>query len=182
MLRAALPLTHDKPKKQKELDDLFIVNAYVPNSGEGLKRLEYRVNGWDAAFAAHVRSLAALGKPVVVCGDLNCAHEEIDIHDAKRNARSAGFTREERDSFGARLLGDGDDGLALVDTFRKMYAHTRAYTYYGHRTPNARRDEKGWRLDYFLTSQELKVHDAYVLKDVVGSDHVPLGLVLLRKK
>jgi exonuclease III len=169
----------------------------VPNSGEGLKRLEYRVGGWDVAFAAHVRGLAARGKPVVVAGDLNVAHAEIDIHDPVRNARSPGFTREERDSFGTRLLGgDGDggdgggdggnkgEGLGLVDSFRAMYPKTRAYTYYGHRTPNARRDEKGWRLDYFLVDTTIapRVHDAFVLKEVAGSDHVPLGVVLLRKK
>ncbi|WIA12732.1 hypothetical protein OEZ85_006370 [Tetradesmus obliquus] len=160
-----------------ELSDLWLVNAYVPNSGEGLKRLDYRVGEWDKAFAHFLKELqqGPGGKPVVLTGDLNCAHCEIDIHNPKGNLRSAGFTQEERDSFGQQVLGHA----GLVDSFRQQHPGVVGYTYYSYRF-NARASNRGWRLDYFLVSSDLadKVHDSYILKEITGSDHVPLGLVL----
>eukprot|EP00878_Enallax_costatus_P035708 GHUV01039909.1.p1 GENE.GHUV01039909.1~~GHUV01039909.1.p1 ORF type:complete len:259 (+),score=66.25 GHUV01039909.1:72-848(+) len=158
-----------------ELPELWLVNVYVPNSSEGLKRLDYRTQKWDIALADYIRGLQAKGKPVVVTGDMNCAHQEIDIHDPKSNLRSAGFTQEERDSFGANLLGRA----GLVDTWRAQHPGIVGYTYYSYRF-NMRDKGKGWRLDYFLVSSDLadKVHDSYILKDVRGSDHAPLGIVI----
>ncbi|KAG2442710.1 hypothetical protein HXX76_002793 [Chlamydomonas incerta] len=179
-----------------ELEGLFLVNVYVPNSGEGLKRLDYRVGRWDGAFAAFLRGLQARGKPVVVTGDLNCAHKEIDIHSPKTNLRSAGFTVEERESFGRLLLGEA----GLADTFRRLYPDTVAYTYFTRRF-NCREKNKGWRLDYFLTSESMMppeaqqeanegeglkagawaVYDTWIMQDVYGSDHLPLGLTCVKK-
>lgn len=159
-----------------EFPDFFLVNVYVPNSGEGLRRLEYRVGpgGWDAALVAHLADLRAR-KPVVVTGDLNCAHQEIDIHSPKTNLRSAGFTQEERDSFASRLLCEA----CLADTFRRQHPGVAAYTYFTYKF-NCRAKGKGWRLDYFLVSESLmeRVHDSFLLPDVLGSDHVPIGLTL----
>eukprot|EP00775_Hariotina_reticulata_P012593 gene12594-12725_t len=160
-----------------ELPELWLVNVYVPNSGEGLKRLDYRTQQWDKAFADYVKDLQSQ-KPVVVAGDFNCAHKEIDIHNPKGNLRSAGFTQEERDSFSAGLLGD----VGLVDSWRQQHPGVVGYTYYSYRF-NMREKGKGWRLDYFLVSADLaeRVHDSYILKDVVGSDHVPLGVVIRKQ-
>ncbi|GBF99865.1 hypothetical protein Rsub_12505 [Raphidocelis subcapitata] len=159
-----------------ELPSCFVVNAYVPNSGEGLKRLAYRTGQWDVAFSDYVKGLEARGKPVIVAGDLNCAHHPIDIHNPKGNLRSAGFTQEERDSFGEKLVAPGGP---LVDTFRAQHPNVVGYTYYSYRT-NGRAKNAGWRLDYLLVSQSLapRVHDAFILRDVLGSDHVPLGVVI----
>ncbi|KAL4436574.1 hypothetical protein ABPG75_003713 [Micractinium tetrahymenae] len=156
-----------------EFPDFFLVNCYVPNSGEGLKRLDYRVNQWDKEFAAYLKGLEAR-KPVVLTGDLNVAPTELDIHNPKGNLKSAGFTPEERASFQANLLGAG-----FVDCFRAQYPGAVAYTYWGYRF-NARANNKGWRLDHFLVSSALapRVHDCYHLPHVMGSDHCPLGLVL----
>ncbi|KAG2450155.1 hypothetical protein HYH02_000257 [Chlamydomonas schloesseri] len=187
-----------------ELEGVFVVNVYVPNSGEGLKRLDYRVGRWDGAFAAFLRGLQARGKPVVVTGDLNCAHKEIDIHAPKTNLKSAGFTPEERESFGRLLLGEA----GLADTFRRLYPDTVAYTYFTRRF-NCREKNKGWRLDYFLTSESMMppeaqegstaaqeeaagaakaepasawtVYDTWIMQDVYGSDHLPLGLTCVKK-
>ncbi|KXZ56520.1 hypothetical protein GPECTOR_1g467 [Gonium pectorale] len=176
-----------------ELPDLFVVCAYVPNSGEGLKRLDYRIKRWDGAFAAYITGLEARGKPVVLTGDLNCAHKEIDIHAPKTNLKSAGFTPEERESFSRLLLGE----VGLVDTFRTLFPDTVAYTYFTKRF-NCREKNKGWRLDYFLTSSTMmpeaaapqrkapappskwRVYDSWILQDVYGPDHLPLGLTLVR--
>ncbi|GLI69142.1 hypothetical protein VaNZ11_013699 [Volvox africanus] len=191
-----------------ELRSVFVVSVYVPNSGEGLKRLDYRINRWDGAFAKYIKGLEARGKPVIVTGDLNCAHHEIDIHAPKTNLRSAGFTVEERESFGRLLLGE----VGLVDTFRVLFPGTVAYTYFTRRF-NCRAQNKGWRLDYFLTSGALmpsataaaageeavddadtkekekaapptptpwRVYDSWILQDVYGSDHLPLGLTLIQ--
>ncbi|EIE20819.1 hypothetical protein COCSUDRAFT_18358, partial [Coccomyxa subellipsoidea C-169] len=158
-----------------EYPSFYVVNVYVPNSGEGLKRLEYRVGSWDVAFADYLAGLGAK-KPVILTGDLNCAHQEIDIHDPKRNLKSAGFTEEERKSFSAQLLQRG-----FKDTFREKYPDVVGYTYWNYRT-GARVRNRGWRLDYFLVSEALaeRVHDIFHLPDVQGSDHCPVGLVLHR--
>ncbi|GAB4821207.1 hypothetical protein N2152v2_008253 [Parachlorella kessleri] len=156
-----------------EFDSLYVVNCYTPNSGDGLKRLEYRVNSWDKDFSAYVRGLSER-KGVVVAGDLNCAHQEIDIHNPKGNRKSAGFTQEERDSFAANLLSQG-----FVDAFRHQYPDVVGYTYWGYRF-NLRAKNAGWRLDYALVSDSLlpRVHECYHAYDVLGSDHCPVVLVL----
>ncbi|PRW45261.1 apurinic endonuclease-redox [Chlorella sorokiniana] len=157
-----------------EFDQFFLVNTYVPNSGEGLKRLDYRVQQWDKEFAAYLQGLQQR-KPVVLTGDLNVAPTDIDIHNPKGNLKSAGFTPEERASFADNLLA----GCGLVDTFRAQHPEAVGYTYWSYRF-NARANNRGWRLDHFLVSQALheRVHDCYLLPGVMGSDHCPLGLVL----
>eukprot|EP00803_Ostreobium_quekettii_P001739 evm.model.scf_239.4 EVM.evm.TU.scf_239.4 scf_239:92113-94459(+) len=126
-----------------ELEDLYVVNAYVPNSGAKLERLEYRVTSWDTQFSAYLKGLEAR-KPVILTGDLNCAHQEIDIHSPKTNLRSAGFTVEERTSFTKNFIDNG-----FVDTFRRQYPDVVGYTYWSYKR-KARENNKGWRLDYFL--------------------------------
>lgn len=162
-----------------EYERCYVVNTYVPNSGDGLKRLDYRVGSWDPALAAFIKQLEQ-NKPVVLTGDLNCAPQEIDIHDPKRNLRSAGFTQEERDSFARLLLGE----CGLVDAFRRRHPGVVGYTYWSFRS-NARASNKGWRLDFFLVSSALaeggRLHDAYHLPAVAGSDHCPVGLVLKKE-
>lgn len=158
-----------------EYMSFYVVNVYVPNSGEGLKRLDYRINSWDKDFSDFLKALQEK-KPLVVTGDLNVAHQEIDIHSPKTNLKSAGFTVEERTSFTENLL----NGAHLVDAFRRQYPAVTAYTYWGYRF-NARANNKGWRLDYFLVSESFyneKVYDCYHMPEVTGSDHCPLGLVL----
>lgn len=156
-----------------EFPGFFVTTVYTPNSGEGLRRLAYRTERWDADFATFVRRLRQR-KPVIVTGDLNCAHKEIDIHEPKRNLRSAGFTEEERQSFTACYTEAG-----MVDAFREQHPGVVAYTYFSHRM-GMRAKGKGWRLDYFLVSDDLhkRVHDCYHLPHIMGSDHVPIGLVL----
>jgi exodeoxyribonuclease-3 len=156
-----------------EFDSFYLINTYVPNSGDGLKRLSYRIEEWDRTLSNHIKELEK-SKPVVLTGDLNCAHEEIDIFNPAGNKRSAGFTIEERQSFGANLLDKG-----FVDTFRKQHPGVVGYTYWGYRH-GGRKTNKGWRLDYFLVSQSIaaNVHDSYILPDINGSDHCPIGLIL----
>ncbi|CAK8571118.1 unnamed protein product [Lathyrus sativus] len=156
-----------------EFDTFYLITGYVPNSGDGLKRLSYRVTEWDPALSNYLKELEK-SKPVVLTGDLNCAHEEIDIYNPAGNKRSAGFTDEERKSFETNLLSKG-----FVDTFRRQHPGVVGYTYWGYRH-GARKFNRGWRLDYFLISESIadKVHDSYILPDVIGSDHCPIGLVL----
>ncbi|XP_021661744.2 DNA-(apurinic or apyrimidinic site) endonuclease, chloroplastic isoform X2 [Hevea brasiliensis] len=156
-----------------EFDSFYLINAYVPNSGDGLKRLSYRVTQWDSSLSNYMKELEK-SKPVILTGDLNCAHQEIDIYNPAGNRRSAGFTDEERQSFGTNLLSRG-----FVDTFRKQHPNVVGYTYWGYRH-GARKTNKGWRLDYFLVSESIadKVHDSYIVPDVAGSDHCPIGLIL----
>ncbi|KAH9614311.1 hypothetical protein KSS87_008812 [Heliosperma pusillum] len=140
-----------------EFDSFYLLCVYVPNSGDGLRRLELEKS-----------------KPVILTGDLNCAHQEIDIYNPAGNKRSAGFTIEERESFENNFLTKG-----FVDTFRKQHPDVVGYTYWGYRH-GGRKTNRGWRLDYFLVSESLadRVHDSYILPDVLGSDHCPIGLVL----
>lgn len=156
-----------------EFDTFYLVTGYVPNSGDGLKRLSYRVTEWDPALSNYLKELEK-SKPVVLTGDLNCAHEEIDIYNPAGNKRSAGFTDEERKSFETNFLSNG-----FVDTFRKQHPGVVGYTYWGYRH-GGRKYNRGWRLDYFLVSESIadKVHDSYFLPDVIGSDHCPIGLVM----
>ncbi|CAN6450615.1 unnamed protein product [Victoria cruziana] len=156
-----------------EFDSFYLISGYVPNSGDGLKRLDYRVNQWDPSLANYMKELEK-SKPVILTGDLNCAHEEIDIYNPAGNRRSAGFTDEERQSFESNFLSNG-----FVDTFRRQHPGVIGYTYWGYRH-GGRRTNKGWRLDYFLVSESIadNVHDSYILPDVLGSDHCPIGLIL----
>eukprot|EP01018_Ginkgo_biloba_P037494 Gb_02033 [translate_table: standard] len=156
-----------------EFDTFYLVAGYVPNSGQKLERLTYRVQQWDPSLSSYIKELEKQ-KPVVLTGDLNCAHEEIDIYNPDGNRRSAGFTDEERSSFEANFLKKG-----FVDSFRRQHPNTVGYTYWGYRQ-GARADNRGWRLDYFLVSDSIidDVYDSYILPDINGSDHCPIGLIL----
>ncbi|XP_038721818.1 DNA-(apurinic or apyrimidinic site) endonuclease, chloroplastic-like isoform X2 [Tripterygium wilfordii] len=156
-----------------EFDSFFLLCAYVPNSGDGLRRLSYRTTQWDLSLSEYMKELEK-SKPVILTGDLNCAHEEIDIYNPAGNRRSAGFTDEERRSFATNFLSRG-----FADTFRRQHPDVVGYTYWGFRH-GGRKTNKGWRLDYFLVSESIadNVHDSYILPDVAGSDHCPIGLIL----
>ncbi|OQR83822.1 exodeoxyribonuclease [Achlya hypogyna] len=156
-----------------EFDHFWLVHTYVPNAGQKLDRLDYRTKQWDVALFAKLKELEK-SKPVVWCGDLNVAHEEIDIHDPKGNRnKSAGFTDAERNSFGS-LLTDG-----FVDTFRHKYPEAQTYSYFSYRF-GARGKNKGWRLDYFVASASLMPHveDSVIRSAITGSDHLPIALTL----
>lgn len=156
-----------------EFDTVYLVAGYVPNSGQKLERLSYRVQQWDPSLSSYLKDLEKK-KPVVLTGDLNCAHKEIDIYNPDGNRRSAGFTDEERTSFEENFLNRG-----FVDSFRQQHPEAVGYTYWGYRQ-GARPGNKGWRLDYFLVSDSIadKVYDSYIIPDVNGSDHCPIGLIL----
>ena len=152
-----------------EFDHFYMVTVYTPNSGDGLKRLDYRME-WDKVFRAFVKGLEK-AKPVLICGDLNVANEEIDIKNPKANRKNAGFTDEERNSF-KETLKEG-----FVDTFRYLYPEEVKYSWWSYRF-KARERNAGWRIDYWLVSDCLKekVKDAQILNDVFGSDHCPVVL------
>lgn len=155
-----------------EYDGFFIVTCYTPNAQEGLKRLDFRLQ-WDEAFRQRLQRLAA-DKPVIACGDLNVAHQEIDLKNPGPNRGNAGFSREERESFGALL----DAGF--TDTFRYLHPEqTGAYSWWSYRF-NARKNNAGWRIDYFLTSNALQsqILAAQIHSEVTGSDHCPVSLEL----
>ena len=155
-----------------EFDSFYLVNVYVPNSQRELTRLDYRMR-WEDAFRNYVDNLDA-AKPVIICGDLNCAHREIDIKNAKTNERSAGFTIEERNKF-TLLLDAG-----FTDYFRYFNPDKGdAYTWWSY-MPGVRERNVGWRIDYFLGSDRLveKVKDTLILPEIYGSDHCPVGLVI----
>ncbi|KAM6188363.1 DNA repair nuclease/redox regulator APEX1 [Sarcoramphus papa] len=155
-----------------EFPALYVVAAYVPNSGRGLVRLEYR-RRWDAAFRSYLATLDAR-KPVALCGDLNVAHAEIDLRHPRPNRRSAGFTVEEREGFGI-LLESG-----FLDSFRHLYPDVPyAYTFWTY-LGGARQRNVGWRLDYFVISRRLEAAlcDSKIRSRVMGSDHCPITLYL----
>lgn len=155
-----------------EYEDFYLVTVYTPNSQDGLKRLDYRMQ-WEDAFRGHLCALDQK-KPVVVCGDMNVAHEEIDLKNPKTNRRNAGFTDEERGKM-TELLGAG-----FADTFRRLHPGLEgAYSWWSYRF-HAREKNAGWRIDYFLVSERLmpRVKDARILSDVFGSDHCPVLLEL----
>jgi len=165
---------HDKEGRviTLEFDTFFLVTVYTPNSQDGLKRLDYRMT-WDDAFRAHVTALDK-EKPVVICGDLNVAHTEIDLKNPKTNRKNAGFTDEERGKF-TELLEAG-----FTDTFRALYPdQTGAYSWWSYRG-GARERNAGWRIDYFLISDRLKdkLDAAFIRADIMGSDHCPVGVDL----
>lgn len=153
-----------------EFEQFYLLNVYVPNSGEALARLDYRKT-WDAEFLAYCQQLQSK-KPLIACGDFNVAHQEIDIARPKPNYnKSAGYTQVEIDGFSHFL----DAGF--VDTFRHLHPNTVAYSWWSFRA-NARVNNIGWRIDYVLTSQSLvgKVKQAFILPDITGSDHCPVGI------
>ena len=155
-----------------EFPELYLVTVYTPNSQEGLARLPYRME-WEDAFRAYLKGLDEK-KPVVVCGDMNVAHEEIDLKNPKTNRGNAGFTDEERAKM-TELLGSG-----FTDTFRYLYPdRTGAYSWWSYRF-KAREKNAGWRIDYFLVSDRLRdqIRAAEIHSDVLGSDHCPVSLVL----
>ena len=155
-----------------EFPELYLVTVYTPNSQEGLARLPYRME-WEDAFRAYLKGLDEK-KPVVVCGDMNVAHEEIDLKNPKSNRRNAGFSDEVRAKM-TELLGSG-----LTDTFRYLYPDlSGAYSWWSYRF-KAREKNAGWRIDYFLVSDRLRdqIKAAEIHSDVLGSDHCPVSLVL----
>lgn len=153
-----------------ELEDMYLVTVYTPNSKRELERLEYRMV-WEDAFRAYLMELDKK-KPVVVCGDLNVAHTEIDLKNPKTNHHNAGFTDEERAKF-TELLAAG-----FIDTFRTLYPErTGIYTWWSY-LRKARETNAGWRIDYFVASERLRdsIVDATIHNEIFGSDHCPVGL------
>ncbi len=152
-----------------EYDKFFLVNAYVPNSQDGLRRLDYRMR-WEDDMRAY---LGALPKPAILCGDLNVAHEEIDLKNPSSNRRNAGFTDEERAKFSALL----DAGF--IDTWRFQHPGEVKYSWWSYRF-NARANNAGWRIDYFVVSEALRprILSTAIHDEITGSDHCPVELVL----
>ena len=155
-----------------EMDDFFLVCVYTPNSQDGLRRLDYRMR-WEDDFRRYLQGLDSR-KPVVVCGDMNVAHNEIDLKNPKTNRQNAGFTDEERNQMTALL----EAGFA--DTFRHLHPTQEGiYSWWSYRF-HAREKHTGWRIDYFLASTRLlpRVREANILTDIMGGDHCPVELVL----
>ncbi|MCI9297024.1 MAG: exodeoxyribonuclease III [Lachnospiraceae bacterium] len=155
-----------------EFETCYLVTVYTPNSQEELKRLSYRME-WEDAFLAYLKKLEK-AKPVIFCGDLNVAHQEIDLKNPKTNRKNAGFTEEERAKFTALIK------AGFIDTFRYLYPDLEgAYSWWSYRF-RAREKNAGWRIDYFLVSEALQdaIKDALIYKDIFGSDHCPVGLIL----
>ena len=155
-----------------EYPEFFLVTCYTPNAQQGLARIDHRLK-WDKAFREYLQELDAK-KPVIACGDLNVAHNEIDLKNPSSNRGSAGFSDQERESFGTLL----DAGF--TDTFRHLYPDvTGAYSWWSYRF-NARKNNAGWRIDYFLVSDRLRdsISAAAIHPDILGSDHCPVELQL----
>jgi exodeoxyribonuclease-3 len=154
-----------------EMPDFYLITVYTPNSQDELRRLDYRMK-WETDFQSYLKQLDAK-KPVVVCGDMNVAHEEIDIKNPKTNRHNAGFTDEEREKM-TGLLNDG-----FTDTFRFLYPDQVTYSWWSYRF-HAREKNAGWRIDYFLISDKLKekLKDAKIHTEILGSDHCPVELDL----
>lgn len=153
-----------------EFEDFYFVTVYTPNSKPELERLDYRMD-WEDAFKEYMLELDKK-KPVIICGDLNVAHKEIDLKNPKTNRRNAGFTDEERGKFG-KLLDAG-----FTDTFRHLYPEQEGiYSWWSYRF-NARKNNAGWRIDYFLVSNRIadKIKEAKIHTDIMGSDHCPVSL------
>ena len=158
-----------------EFDDFYFVTCYTPNAQDGLKRIDHRMT-WDDAFRAHLQKLDG-NKPVIACGDLNVAHQEIDLKNPGPNRGNAGFSDQEREKFTALLE------AGFTDTFRHLHPElTGAYSWWSYRF-NARKNNAGWRIDYFLISNRLQpaVERAEIFSDIFGSDHCPIGLTIQEK-
>ena len=154
-----------------EMEDFYLVTVYTPNSQDGLRRLEYRMK-WEDDFQAYLHKLDEK-KPVIVCGDMNVAHQEIDLKNPKTNHKNAGFTDEEREKM-TQLLGNG-----FIDTFRTLYPEQVTYSWWSYRF-RAREKNTGWRIDYFLISERLRdrLEDAKIHTEIMGSDHCPVEIIL----
>lgn len=152
-----------------EMEKFYLITVYTPNSQDGLRRLDYRMT-WDDDFRKYLNSLNKK-KPVIVCGDMNVAHEEIDLKNPKSNRRNAGFTDEEREKF-TELLSCG-----YIDTFRDLHPEDIVYSWWSYRF-KAREKNAGWRIDYFLTSERVKtaITGANIHTEIFGSDHCPVEL------
>lgn len=155
-----------------EFKNFYLVNVYVPNSKRDLSRLIYRTLEWDRDFLKYVKKLEKK-KPVIFCGDLNVAHQEMDLTYPKANAKNHGFTPEERKGFDAIVK------AGFIDTFREFTKEGGHYTWWS-RMGNCRARNIGWRIDYFCVSPSLKsrIKKALIFKNVLGSDHCPIGLIL----
>ncbi len=158
-----------------EYEDFYFVGVYTPNSKRGLERLDYRQQ-WEDDFREYVSYLKSK-KSVIICGDLNVAHQEIDLKNDKTNHGNSGFTDEEREKM-SLLLQSG-----FVDSFRYLYPQKEMYSWWSYMF-HAREKNMGWRIDYFLVSENLKdkIKDAYIYTDVIGSDHCPIGILLEEEK
>ena len=154
-----------------EMEDFYLVTVYTPNSQDGLRRLEYRMK-WEDDFQAYLHKLDEK-KPVIVCGDMNVAHQEIDLKNPKTNRKNAGFTDEEREKM-TQLLSNG-----FIDTFRTLYPEQVTYSWWSYRF-RAREKNTGWRIDYFLISERFKdrLEDAKIHTEIMGSDHCPVEIIL----
>ena len=155
-----------------EFEDFYMITVYTPNSQNGLARLDYRMK-WEEDFKNYLKNLEKT-KPVIVCGDLNVAHKEIDLKNPTTNRKNAGFTDEEREKF-TELLNAG-----FIDTFRYFYPDTKGiYSWWSYRF-NARKNNAGWRIDYFITSESLKdrLESAKIHTEILGSDHCPVVLII----
>lgn len=154
-----------------EMEDFYLVTVYTPNSQDGLRRLDYRMT-WETDFLAYLKRLDSQ-KPVIVCGDLNVAHQEIDLKNPKTNRRNAGFTDEEREKMSILL----DNGF--TDTFRFLHPEEVTYSWWSYRF-KAREKNAGWRIDYFLISDRLRpqLTGATIHTEILGSDHCPVELNL----
>lgn len=165
---------HDKEGRviTLEFEDFYMITVYTPNSQDKLARIDYRMS-WEDAFLNYLKELEK-NKPVIVCGDLNVAHKEIDLKNPKSNRNNAGFSDQEREKF-STLLSNG-----FIDTFRYFYPDKEgAYSWWSYRF-NARANNAGWRIDYFLTSNSLKdrLVSADIHNEIFGSDHCPVELVI----
>ena len=165
---------HDKEGRviTLEFEDFFMITVYTPNSQNELARLDYRMK-WEDDFKKYLKHLEK-SKPVIVCGDLNVAHKEIDLKNPTTNRKNAGFTDEEREKL-TSLLNDG-----FIDTFRYFYPETTGvYSWWSYRF-NARKNNAGWRIDYFITSESLKdrLESAKIHTEILGSDHCPVELII----
>jgi exodeoxyribonuclease-3 len=155
-----------------EFEEFFVVNSYIPNAGQGLKRIDYREQ-WDKDMLAYLKNLENK-KPVIFCGDMNVCHQEIDIARPKSNYnKSAGYTQREIDGMSNYI------NAGLIDSFRNLNPETVKYSWWSYRG-GARQKNIGWRLDYFLVSKTLipQVKEAFILNDVMGSDHCPVGITI----
>ena len=155
-----------------ELKDFFVITVYVPNSKRSLERLELREKFWDPTLKTYLEKLQS-EKPVVICGDFNAAHEEIDLARPKDNMKNAGFTKEERKGI------DNFLSAGLIDTFRELNPTAERYTWWTH-WGNARANNVGWRIDYFFISKSLKskLKSAEIYESIFGSDHCPISIEL----
>ncbi|MGD2406383.1 exodeoxyribonuclease III [Bacillus velezensis] len=155
-----------------EFEHVFVVNCYTPNAKRGLERIDYRLQ-WEADFKDYLQKLDRK-KPVILCGDLNVAHREIDLKNPKANRKNAGFSEQEREAFSALL------SAGFTDSFRYLYPDQEgAYSWWSYRT-NAREKNIGWRLDYVIVSDRLKqrISQAAICADIMGSDHCPVEMTV----